>query len=212
MTADRVAPERRNALTVSAVLNLRLTRKAGVFFMQEIWKDVVNYGGMYKVSNLGNVMSFNGKTEVPSKTGHLLKQHNFNKYKSVTLSKKGERKTYLVHRLVASAFVPNPNGYNEINHIDENPSNNNADNLEWCTREYNMAYGTARVRQGITYGKPIEQSTIDNIPIATYCSAEIASKISGIDASSIGKCCNNKRKYAGGYSWKYIDTDYFSCQ
>lgn len=76
----------------------------------------------------------------------LLKQGNVNGYKVVILYKDGKKKTYLVHRLVAIAFIPNPNNLPIINHKDENKTNNNVNNLEWCTYEYNNTYGTARKR------------------------------------------------------------------
>lgn len=108
---------------------------------KEIWKPVVGYEGMYEVSNLGRVKSlpkYNYKTE------RIMKQ-NRNKRDgrcSVILCKSPTaHKRINIHRMVAIAFVDNPNGYTEINHIDEDPSNNRADNLEWCSRDYNMHYG-----------------------------------------------------------------------
>jgi hypothetical protein len=114
-----------------------------------------------------------------------------------------KKQTVLIHRLVALAFIPNPNGYKEINHKDEKKQNNNVDNLEWCTREYNMAYGSARLRQGISVGNPVKQLAMDNIVIAKYSSANIAGTLTNTDASSIIKCCRGTRKYAGGYAWQY---------
>ena len=106
--------------------------------MKEIWKDIPEYEGLYQVSNLGNVRSLNY-----NRTGEikLLKQGNVNGYKVVILYKDGKKKNYLVHRLVAIAFLPNPNNLPIINHKDENPSNNNVNNLEWCTQAYNTNYG-----------------------------------------------------------------------
>lgn len=109
---------------------------------KQIWKDIPGYEGKYQVSNTGRVRSLNynrtGKTKV-------LKQ-NTNKlgYKSVFLCKDGKFKRYYIHRLVALAFILNPNNYPIINHKDENPSNNYYKNLEWCTYEYNVNYGNCR--------------------------------------------------------------------
>ena len=167
--------------------------------MQEIWKDIPEFEGLYQVSNLGRIKNL-------KRNNFILSPYSTKGYQSVKLSKNGKATTKLVHRLVAQLFVPNPNNYNEVNHKDENKANNVYENLEWCTRDYNMSYGTARVRQGISCGNPIEQLTVDNIAIARYCSAEVACKLTGIDSSSIIKCCINKRTYAGGYKWKYIDT------
>lgn len=111
--------------------------------MEEIWKDIEGYEGLYQVSDLGNVRSlkFSGGNKVK-----LLKQNTNRGYKQVTLRKNGKMKTCKVHRLVAMAFISNPNNYKEVNHKDENPSNNDVSNLEWCTSEYNKNYGTRNER------------------------------------------------------------------
>ena len=164
--------------------------------MQEIWKPIPYYENLYEVSNLGNVKSLRNKI--------ILKPFLTRGYFSVNLSKDGICKTFLIHRLVALAFIPNPNNYKEVNHKDEIKTNNNVDNLEWCTREYNMSYGKARFVQGVSCGNPVLQ-IYNDIVIAWYYSSEFASKITGIDCSSIIKCCKGKRVYAGGYKWKYSD-------
>lgn len=167
--------------------------------MLEIWKDITNYEGLYQVSNTGKIKSFHN-----DENGKIINPHISRGYAFISLSKNGKRTHYLVHRLVANAFIPNPNGYKEINHIDENKLNNAINNLEWCTREYNMAYGSARIRQGISCGNPVEQMVLDDTPIAKYCSVETAAKINNLDPSSIIKCCKGSRKHAGGYRWRYI--------
>ena len=173
--------------------------------MQEIWKDIDGYNGRYKVSNLGRVKSF--ARSYKTNDGRLLSATSTRGYMYVCLTaKNGKKKSEPLHRLVAKAFVPNPNNYKEINHRDEDKRNNTATNLEWCTREYNMSYGTARVRQGISMGNPVEQLIDGDIVIATYASAEIASRLLNIDSSSIHKCCVNKRVYAGGYMWRYLNS------
>lgn len=112
--------------------------------MEEIWKDIKGYEGKYQVSNLGNVRSLNYRGSGKVK---LLRQTSDKKgYKRMSLYKNGKMKTCRVHRLVAIAFLPNPNNYKEVNHKDEDKSNNNVNNLEWCTREYNINYGTAMKR------------------------------------------------------------------
>lgn len=106
--------------------------------MEEEWKDISGYGGRYKISNTGKVMSF-----AKSKKGRIRKLcTDSDGYLIVTLHKKPkEMKTCKVHRLVAMAFVNNPNNLPEINHIDENKLNNTYSNLEWCTTQYNLTYG-----------------------------------------------------------------------
>lgn len=172
--------------------------------MEELWKDIEGYEGVYQVSNTGKIRSSVRRSNIQT-PWRLLSPHIARGYAFITLYKQNQRKNLLLHRLVAKAFVDNPNGFAEVNHIDENKLNNNATNLEWCTREYNMAYGTARLRQGISCGQSVDQCTLEGIKIATYCSAEIAGRINGLDPSSIHKCCKHKRKYAGGYQWRYSE-------
>lgn len=177
--------------------------------MQEIWKDIIGYDGVYQISNLGNVKSKN----VSKKCGHYYSESHILKqsptpqgYCQVTLyDKNRKRKKYSVHKLVADAFIPNPNNYPCVNHKDENKTNNCVSNLEWCSYEYNNAYGTARIRQIETTSRKIEQFTLEGHWIATYLSVSIASKIVGIATTSIKDCCNGKHPFAGGYIWKYTN-------
>ena len=107
---------------------------------KQIWKEIPNYEGKYQVSNTGKVRSLNYKRT--GKTKILKIREDKNGYTVVTLTKNSKKKTYSVHRLVAQAFIPNPNDLPEVNHKDENPANNFYTNLEWCTHEYNINYGT----------------------------------------------------------------------
>lgn len=109
--------------------------------MQEIWKDIPEYEGLYQVSNLGRIKS------LPRKGTHTTKERimNFTKsnkgYFIAVLSKDYKKKSFSVHRLVAQAFIPNPNNLPQVNHKDENKENNNINNLEWCSNWYNTHYG-----------------------------------------------------------------------
>lgn len=121
--------------------------------MEEVWKDVPGYEGLYKVSNLGNVMSFQtdglfGKNN----TGRLMTQHPDKcGYMYVELrSKPKKREKTSVHRLVAKAFIPNPDNLPQVNHKDEIRDHNNAENLEWCSVLYNQRYGHRRERSSIS--------------------------------------------------------------
>lgn len=107
---------------------------------KEIWKDIPNYDGLYKISNFGNVKSFNNKTN--HKKPIILKQtiDRKNGYLTVSLSKNKEKKTYRVHRLVANAFIYNSDNYPCVNHKDGNKLNNNYNNLEWCTYQQNIIH------------------------------------------------------------------------
>ena len=117
--------------------------------MKEIWKDILGYEGYYQVSNFGNVKSMdriverknNGTGNLPLKSRILSLNTYPRGYKRVTLRKNNISKSFFVHRLVAEAFIPNPNNYPYVNHKDENPSNNHFDNLEWCINEYNIRNG-----------------------------------------------------------------------
>ena len=118
-----------------------------------------------------------------------------------------------VHRLVADAFVPNPNNLPQVNHIDENKANNNASNLEWCTPKYNSNYGTKKQRSaehnaGKTGRKPVCQYSIDGVLIKEWQSArEVEAKL-GYSAGKICCCCRGYygRKSAYGYKWSYKKT------
>lgn len=192
--------------------------------VKEIWKDVVGYEGLYEVSNLGRVRSLDrvliyksGKHK-PHK-GRIMRLTLTSKgYPSVDLCKDGQVKKMLVHRLVAIAFLSNPNNYNVVNHKDETPSNNFADNLE-CTHQYNSTYGTCVIRRANTHRgmkhkfshhdkqwKKVSKCDNEMNIITTYDSITIASKETGnaIQGISLASKHSGKRK-CGGYYWKYYD-------
>ena len=127
---------------------------------------------------------------------------NFHHFDSYLLYKDGIRKTYTVHRLVAITFLENLFKYGYINHKDENKLNNNLDNLEWCTFNYNINYGTKQERRS-KQGRPIVQLDSNGTIINTYYNATYAGKILKFNCWGIYDCCNGKRKKAFGYIWKY---------
>ena len=173
--------------------------------MKEVWKDIHNYEGLYQVSNLGRVKSFRKSTKYGSQDEYILKPHLANNgYCQVTLYDNTVRHKFLVHRLVAEAFIQNPNNYPQVNHKDENPLNNSVSNLEWCTAEYNNAYGTARIRIIDSQSRPVEQLLIDGRTIAIYRSVSIACEIMGVSKSSLGYAIR-KGTNCKGYFWKYSD-------
>ena len=175
----------------------------------EIWKDIEEYKGLYQVSSLGRVKSLyykkTGKEKIMSskkeKTG----------YYRIMLYKYGKGKYYLVHRLVALAFVPNPNNLPEVNHKDENKANNfvwvNEDgsidleksNLEWCNRVYNINYGNRTKKTS----KPIKQLTLDGTLVAIWPSINEV-KRNGFNCGHICSCCQGQRKTHKGYLWAYL--------
>ena len=110
--------------------------------MKEVWKDIKGYEGLYQISNYGNVRSLDkiivDKYKKYLMKGKQLKLNIRNTYYVINLVKNKKRKSFQVHRLVAEAFLSNPNNYKIVNHKDENPLNNNVDNLEWCTQKHNV--------------------------------------------------------------------------
>lgn len=110
--------------------------------MEEIWKDIKGYEGLYQISNLGRVKSLRFNKEMIMKI-HIPKN---NWYPVIHLRKNGVSKTIKIHRIVAQTFILNPNNLPIVNHKDENKTNNCVDNLEWCSRKYNAIYGTALER------------------------------------------------------------------
>ena len=164
-----------------------------------IWKDVAGYEGLYKVSNMGDVLSAKRQG---NKGEHLMIQQNGTYgYPQVCLTKNGKHKTAKVHRLVALAFVPNPHGYTEINHIDEDKWNCRADNLEWCTRAYNVHYGTRTQK----ISTKVAMFTKDGKYIQSFNSMREACRICGFPyVGNIARAVKGKRGTAYGYVWKEV--------
>ncbi len=169
----------------------------------EIWKDINGYEGLYQVSNLGRVRSFPryGTTNCI----HYLstKIYGSNRYVRVVLSKDDVRHSFSVHRLVAEAFLPNPNNLPMVNHKDEDSSNNCVDNLEWCDVKYNNTYGTARNRASSNCKKLIigydkEHSLGTYFPSSTDAAVFLNGSKSHICS------CLKSGKTAYGYKWEYV--------
>lgn len=178
--------------------------------MREYWKPIEGYEGFYEVSNYGRIKSL---IDCNGKPRELILKPCYNKlrYASVFLCKHGYMKRKQIHRIVAQAFIPNPLNYPIINHKDENPSNNKADNLEWCTQKYNINYGNrnAKCLNSLKNSKTVKTPrkllcfSLSDEFICEYDSIhEAARAING----SIGLIClaaQGKRRIANGYKWEY---------
>lgn len=174
--------------------------------IKEIWKDISGYEGLYQVSNFGRIKSYHrGKTSVLAGTPN-------NGYIRIRLCKDGIRgNLILIHRLVCVAFIPNPENKPCVNHIDGNPSNNNVNNLEWCTSSENELHSHRVLKKPTTkywlgkkgklhyWSKPI-------ICIQTNkrydCAKEAAHELN-LQGANICKVLNGQRNHTGGYTFKY---------
>lgn len=179
--------------------------------MVEKWKPIKGYEKLYEVSNLGNVKSlktnkYNHKTkqnEVINRE-RILKPSYSKGYLKVTLLKDNVNKSCFVHRLVAQAFIPNPNNLPQVNHIKEFEKDNNCvDNLEWCDRKYNVNYGTGKNRSAKSREKPILQYDLENNLIKEWESIRQASKVLNFNETCLGNCCKKRCKTSYGSIWRY---------
>lgn len=172
----------------------------------EVWKDIDGYEGRYQVSNFGNVKSLNYRRQGVSKL--LTPKRNNSGRLWVELFNEDGKRQFLIHRLVGAAFVPNPDGYDQINHIDENPENNRADNLEWCTGIYNIrSYRSnhPELSKRRKCNLSITQYAKDGSAVRTWASARDVEKETNWSAWSIAECCRGNRKTAYGYIWRYAN-------
>ena len=135
--------------------------------------------------------------------GRILKLGNHNKgYLSVNLRKNNKLKTYLVHRIIAEVFLPNPNNYKEVNHKDEDKTNNSVENLEWCDRLYNVRYGTGIERRSKTQSKPVLQYDLEGNLIREWKSVTECG-MNGYNYGNVAACCRGELKTYKGFLWEY---------
>ena len=161
----------------------------------EIFRDCKGYEGKYQISNYGRVWSI-------SRQKFLKPLDNSIGYNFVRLcAKNGKIKTEYIHRLVALAFIPNPEHKPQVNHKDENKKNNCVDNLEWMTAEENINYGT-RIQR---VAEKISKSVLCIETGVVYKSLAEAKRLTSISDSNISQCCLGRQKTAGGYHWKYVE-------
>ena len=188
--------------------------------IDEIWKDITGYEGLYQVSNLGKVKSLNksiirnnGRRQT-FKEKTLKKGLSSNGYYSVSLTKNGKGKTFNIHKLVATAFIENKNNDKCINHIDGNKRNNNVTNLEWCSYGHNEkeAY-KLRLKKPSNEGKkgalnPSSKKVYqykNGLLIKVWDSLTSTGESGEYNYRCVGNCCLGKQKEYKGYKWKYKD-------
>ena len=192
--------------------------------MEEIWKDIEGYEGLYQVSNYGNIKSLSKVVKnaygVHRTEDKILKpQTKKDGYLQIQLSKNGKQKHYKVHRLVALTYIANPNNYPCVNHKDENKSNNHVSNLEWCTYEYNTNYGTRNKRaseklKGKMKNKKLTKQQLEKRYRKVKCIEdnrvfnsiyEASIYCVGKKTSNICNCLNGRCLTACGRHWVYVD-------
>lgn len=155
--------------------------------------DIKGYEGLYAVTFAGKVWSY--------RKNIFLKPFLSRGYFKVRLCKDELNRQVAVHRLVAEAFLPNPQNLPQINHKDENKKNNCADNLEWCDAKYNLNYGEHNKKVARSHCKKVYCVELDRV----FESAKSAAMQLGLFDSNIAKCCKGKYKTTGGYHWEYAD-------
>lgn len=179
-----------------------------------IWKSVKGFEGQYMVSNLGRVKSLKGKTEriMKPRRKKIIKKDGSVElgYEELILSDKGVRYSKLVHRLVAEAFIPNPENKPEVNHLDEDKGNNSVENLEWNTHEENSNHGTKNIRSANKQSMAvIGVDECGNI-VEIHSSIRSAERLTGFGHSNISACSNGKSAKYKGLEWFKIDNEMFN--
>ena len=171
----------------------------------EEWRDIKGYEGYYQISNLGRAKSLPRDVGSNRCKKEIIMKTSLDKdgYENLVLRKDGKQKHFRVNRLVAEAFLENPNNYPQVNHKDEDKTNNNVNNLEWCSPKYNINYGSRTEKASrkvicVTTGK-------------TFKSIAEASKYYNLKGNHISACCKGKLKSCGKHPitgeklvWKYL--------
>ena len=194
--------------------------------MNEIWKDIDEFAGLYQVSNLGRVRRIGSYSNQNSswdlKEPKILNERKHsNGYLRVMISKDGNHYDRYIHRLVAKEFCENENNYKEVNHIDDDKTNNTSDNLEWCSRSYNNLHAYKKGLHTLhgCYGnkKKVAQITMNGKIVKIHESVDIASSYVGNKSySNISACCsyaedNSRYKRpcisSAGFKWRFATND-----
>lgn len=159
-------------------------------------KEIPDYGGMYYIREDGCVFRSDGY----EMKGNV----NSYGYRVVSLTKDGKKKDHKVHRLVAIAFIPNPNDYECVNHIDGNKLNNSLSNLEWCSKGYNNYHARSILEVDVS-PKPVVQKDMNGDVLAVWKNINTAATITGCSAQLISNCCRGTAKSTSNYQWEFAD-------
>lgn len=193
MHRDSPTGRKAESLTAFPMQNIKAHERRCIM---EIWKDVIGYEDLYQVSSFGRVRS---------KTKNCIIQQRELKlrygYLEVRFYVNGKTIPKRVHRLVAEAFIENPNGYTDVNHKDEDKKNNHVENLEWCTRSYNTRYGKRSNIIAEKLSRPVEQ-LLNGSVIRVWKSASEAGR-NGYDGGRVSMCCNGKASHHKGFQWRW---------
>ena len=180
------------------------------------WKDIIGYENEYQINQFGEIRTLKDSPKL--KKYDVLKPQisKRNGYVYQMLYKNGKEKLLRVHRLVAMAFLPNPNNLPQVNHKDGNKQNNSVDNLEWCEQSDNMKHAyknglqipSENQRKAIINTNKLKQKKVcqikDGEVINTFSGISEASRQTKISISCISRCCNLKRKSTNGYEWRFL--------
>lgn len=174
----------------------------------EEWRDIAGYEGLYQVSNLGRVKSL---PKYNIKDPKILSLINVKNYHNVNLFRDKTQRRHQVHRLVAKAFLPNPDNLPVVNHIDGNGLNNNVENLEWCTQSYNTVHAIRIGRLDPTLrwkasAKVCSKKVVRDDGVV-FESGTAAAKALGVDQANISRCLCGKRKQTKGHSFSYYEEE-----
>ena len=183
--------------------------------MNEIWKDIKNYEGLYQISNMGRVKSLERTKKGRGNTIYITKERilkpslNGSGYPIVGLSNGCNHISYIVHRLVAEAFIPNPDNLSDVNHINEDKTDNRVDNLSWMSHHDNINYGSRNEKIAAKNSKAVYCEDLD----MTFRNAVEAAKFIGLyDSANLSQHLNGKKETCGKnpnnkkqkLHWKYV--------
>ena len=175
--------------------------------MTEIWLPIEGYENLYEVSNLGRVRRLESVVNCKAGSkrkfpGKILKPRVVQGYLRVNLCKNGIRRSYYIHRLVSTAFIPNPENLPQVNHLSEDKLNNSVENLEWCTAKENINYGTRNKRASEKHKKAVLCVELNQI----FPSLSEAAEQLGLTKTNLSCVLTGRNKTAGGYHWEFVET------